>query len=388
LQQSIPLTGLQLDGQYVVKGYYVSDAKTTFLKKLGKKFDTSIYRQYGEYQLYNPDLDYYLFGMTVADKPKFSNSQVSAATYSSSVPLYQQVILVDDYLNEMKQTINYMYTTPDDTPTSPDTLLIYSTGSVFTLRSEYVGDVVVTLNGLTLSKNLDYTLSGVILTILGPVTYGDVITIIYTRSSTNTIIADSVELNTPIVSGTTDNQGYNKYYYNTTTSKYEVYTNNEPLDFTNILVVLNGITLLKDIDYYQSTTNKNRIILTGVLMMGDIVTIIYYPKANIIDGITETNNYINWYITTPPQDTNGQFSLEYSTNSNFSPYTVNSLVDYTVGTTNYTSILTLTGTVGTNLYYRVKNTKNAVSICGDPITSSAYSETVKVVIQSNAINSY
>jgi len=153
-------------------------------------------------------------------------------------------------------------------------------------------------------------------------------------------------------------------------------------------MILNGITLAYDIDYYQSTSNKKRIILEGIIMVGDIINIIYYPVTNVVNGITNNNNYINWYITTPPEKSNGVFSLEYSNLSSFSTYTVNSTVPYVPSVTDYTSILSLTGSVGTNWYYRVKNVKNYESICGDIISSTGYSETVKVQIQSNAINSY
>ena len=103
---------------------------------------------------------------------------------------------------------------------------------------------------------------------------------------------------------------------------------------------------------------------------------------------SKNNNFINWYIPTSPQTSNGEFSLEYSNSSSFSTYTVNSVVPYERAVTNYTSVLSLTGSAGTNWYYRVKNVKNYQSICGDIISSTAYSETVRVQIQSNAINSY
>jgi hypothetical protein len=128
--------------------------------------------------------------------------------------------------------------------------------------------------------------------------------------------------------------------------------------------------------------------LNGTILPGDIVTIIYYPKATIINGVTEANTPIRWGIKTPPQDANGQFTLQSSTDPTFTTYTTNKVVPYEVGTTTYNSILTLTGNVGTNVYYRVKNEKNYVTMCGDKISTTAYSETVKTIIQTNSINSY
>lgn len=383
LQQLIPISGLQLDGQYVIKGYYEANVPTTFLKKLNKKIDTSIYRQNGEYQLYDKNLDYYFVATTKADTPQFLGLiSTSGDSFYESTPLYQQVIIVDD---EIYRTGG---TTPDDTPVDGTGGLYFRTGSTFSLQRGYIGDIVVTLNGLTLSKNVDYTLNDTILTMLGPITNGDVITIIYTSTLATTIITEPILLDSTIPSGTTNNQGSSKYYYNTTTGKYEIYITNEPVDNTNIILVLNGITLINNIDYYQSTSNKKRVILVGTLVVGDIITAIYYPKATVINGITQTSNNIPWFIQNGPSETNGKFTLEYSDNTNFSPYNTASIVPYQQYVTNYSAILTLTGDVGTKYYYRVKNEKNNITICGDVISSTAYSETVKVVIQSGAINSY
>lgn len=380
LQTAVPLSGLSLDGDYIIKGYYEANACTDFLSRLNKKIDTVIYNRNGTYQLYIPETDFYFVGITKADTPLFQQSQTNDLQFYDALPLYQQVIVVDD-------TIRYVQFV-DDNNYVQEPLLYSRTGATFTLTSEYLGDVFVTLNGLTLAKNIDYTLSGTQLTLSGSVVEGDIITIVYTRTSSQTIVSNGIQITNPIVSGTTNGQGSNKAYYNTTSGKYEIYTDNQILDGSRVIVILNGITLTYNIDFYLSTTDKKRIILNGNIMIGDIINIIYYPVASIINGITQNTNFINWYIPTPPQSSNGEFSLEYSNSSSFSTYTVNSVVPYQEAVTDYTTILSLTGSVGTNWYYRVKNVKNYQSICGDIISSTAYSETVRVQVQSNAINSY
>jgi hypothetical protein len=388
LQQSVPVTSLTFDNQYVVKGFYEFNALTDYSNRLGKKIDTSIYAQYGDYQLYNPNIDYYFVGITYAESPMFSNTALTSLTYSNDVTLQQQVIYVDDYLEYLTRHTTSP-STPDYGPDNATGSTYYRTGSIFVLQNTYRGDIFVTLNGLTLAKDMDYTLSGQTLTMLGPITNGDIITIVYTRDGNNTtLISESVEVNTSVPSGPTNGEGNNKYYYNTTTSKYEIYTNNEPVPTANVVLILNGITLLRDIDYYQSTSNKKRIILNGTIMIGDILTIIYYPSATIINGVTEANTPIRWNIKTPPQDSNGTFTLQYGTDPTFTTYSVNSTVPYVNGNTRYSTILSLTGSAGTNVFYRVKNEKNYVTICGDKITSTGYSETIRTIIQSNAINSY
>lgn len=367
INHTIPLSGLSLDGDFLIKGYYEADACTDFLKRLGKRIDTITYKQSSEYQLYDADLDYYFIGIKKADTPQFTQTQPQDLIYYDALALYQQVIIVDD---------------------SSETNPYDRTGSTFSLVTEYVGDVMVTVNGDVLAKDIDYTLSGTALTFSGTINNGDVITFIYTRSASQTLTTDSISLNATITSGATGGQGALRYYYNTTTGKYEVYMLNEPVDNSRFIVVLNGVMLSWGIDFYQSITDKKRIIFQGVLNVNDLVTMIYYPKASVINGISLTTNYIGWYIQNQPQSADGEFTLEYSNVSNFSALTVNSTVAYQPLVTNYGSYLTLTGSVGTSLYYRVKNKKNYVSICGDLIESVAYSEVIPVVIQSNAINSY
>jgi hypothetical protein len=108
----------------------------------------------------------------------------------------------------------------------------------------------------------------------------------------------------------------------------------------------------------------------------------------VIAGFTQASNPISWFIPTLPVKNMGYFSVEISQNSDFSTYSVNSTVNYETNVTNYSSVLTLSGSVGTQLYYRVRNVKNYVSICGDWVTSEAFSEVVPVQIVSNAMNTY
>jgi len=367
---TIPLSGLSLDGDYLVKGYFKSIVGTEFLGRLGKILDTSNYINGSSFQLYEPNLDYYFVATTKADAPIFTQSVISGTNVNTNLSLYQQVFLIDS-----------------NTP-NLSTDFYTRTGSTLTLSNTYVGDIMVTLNGLVLANGSDYTLNGQVLTFIGPIYLGDVVTIIYTRNSTQTLIGDTLFLNTTIVSGGTNGQGTNQYYFNTTTGKYEVYTTGTPIVNSNIIVILNGIVLVKNIDYYQSNTNSKRIILEGSLIVGDIVTIVYYPQANIVNGISSNVNQINWHIANQQNSANGAFTLQYSSGNTFSTFTISDTVPYQPYVTSYTGNLVLSGSAGTTWYYRVENKKEYPSICGDLIESIAYSEIIPVVIQSNIINSY
>lgn len=355
LSQSIPVSSLILDGDYLVKGYFQFSACTDFLGKLGRTLDTINFMAGSQYDIYNPNLDYYFIAFKAAETP-------TLVANSSNIPpagnLFQQVIL----------------------PNKGDTIINITGG--------YSGNFILTLNGLSLAPTYDYTYTGSVITLAAPAAEGDVITVTYTNTGAGTLASDSVYINTAIVSGTTNNEGSNQVYFNTTTQKYEVYTSVSPATNGSIIVILNGATLANNIDYYQSTSKPKRIILNGILTVGDIVTIVYFPVVAAVNGLTTNNPYVSWTVPNAPTLANGVFTLEVSTASTFSSLYYSNSQPYQAGLALYFDNFTASGTVGTELYYRVKNEKNYENLCGQITTDVAYSEIIPVVIQSNAINSY
>ena len=355
VSQSVPISGLSLDGQYLVKGYYNFDVCTEYLNKLGKKIDTSSFIYGSDYGIYDNNLDFYFTAINIAEKPQI------LASISNTPPakqLFQQVIL----------------------PQGGQTNLI--------ITNEFSGFFILTLNGLVLAPNYDYTFTGNVITLSSPTVLGDIVTVSYTTDGGNTFVGDNININTPVVSGTTNNEGNNTSYFNTTTGKYEIYTTITPADGGSILVMINGITLANNIDYYQSTSNKKRIILEGDLLIGDIITIVYFPVSNVVNGIFINNPTISWLVNNAPQLVNGYFSLEVSTGSTFNTMYYSGSTDYIVDENIYSDSFIASGSVGTTLYYRVKNTKDYETVCGVKINTTAYSETIPITIQSNSINSY
>jgi hypothetical protein len=352
---SIPISALTLDGQYLVKGYYNFDVCTEFSNKLGKKIDTLNYRTGNEYGLYDGNLDFFFTAIKKAEKPTFlaNGSNVPPANQ-----LHQQVIL----------------------PKAGE----YNV----TITNEYSGFFVVTLNGLVLANNYDYTYTGNVITLSSATVDGDIITIAYTTSGGNTLAGDNINITAPIVSGTANNQGTNTSYYNTTNGKYEVYTSVNPVNGGSILVMLNGITLANGIDYYQSITNPKRIILEGNLIVGDMITIVYFPAISVVNGIQISRPAVTWLVASAPQLANGYFSLEVSTGTTFNTYYYSGYTPYVVNSFIYSDSFIASGQVGTTLYYRVKNYKEFETICGRGISSTTYSDTVSIIIQTNTINSY
>jgi hypothetical protein len=355
VSENVAVSKLGLDGEYLIKGYYQFSACTNFLNLLGKTVDTITYRSGKEYGLYDNDLDFYFIAFKAADKPKFV---LNGNNTPAENQLFQQVILAKD-----KQTN-------------------------FVISNSVAGYFAFTLNGLVLAPNLDYTFSGNVVTLVEPTVKGDVVTVIYTTSGGNNLIGDNILVSSPIISGVTDGQGTNDVYYNTTTNKYELYTSVEPASGGSILVMINGATLALNIDYYQSISNLKRIILEGDIIVGDIITIVYFPSVTTVNGISTPNPNVTWTIKTVPQLSNGVFTLEVSTTDSFLSIYESYSQPYIVGSTMYNSSFAASGTVGTQLYYRVKNEKTFVSLCGYSTSSINYSDIIPITIQTNSINSY
>lgn len=352
---NVPSSALTLDGEFIIKSSFVYSACTDFLFRLGKSVDTVQYLNGDQYGFYDNNLDYYFIAMREADTPIFTENTSNIGAVNK---LIQNVILP-----EVGQTI----------------VIIPST---------IVGDFVLTFNGIVLAPNLDYTFTGNTVTLFEEIVADDTITVTYTTAGGNNLVGDYINILTPIISGITDGQGSNEAYFNTTTGKYEVYTSVTPQTGNDIMIMLNGTTLANNIDYYQSISNPKRIILEGVIQVDDIVTIIYFPLISVVNGLNTNTPTISWLINNPPTQINGFFTLEVSYDNGFvSPY-YSGVTDYIIDNTIYSATFIATGTVGTNLFYRVKNTKNYTTICGDILTSNKYSETIPITIQTNSINSY
>lgn len=353
--QYVPSSGLTLDGEYIIKPYFSFGVCTDFLSKLNKTVDTSTFISGTEYGIYDKEFDYYFIAMKQAEIPLLTQNSSNIAQIGQ---LRQQVLI------------------PKDGQTS------------FNIQTGVDGGFIVTLNGLVLALGLDYSFSGNVVFLSGETFSDDIITVIYSSAGGYNLVSDNLNVTTPIVSGVTDAQGSNDVYYNTTTGKYEIYASITPQDGGSVIVMLNGATLANNIDYFQSISDPKRIILQGTLMVGDIITIVYFPRTGSAMGLNTSTPIVSWSISETPTAKNGYFALEVSTGDTFSSLYFSGTTDYQIGVSYYSLGFVASGTVGTTLYYRVRNEKNYTTICGDILNSTSYSEIIPVVIQSNSINSY
>jgi len=380
--ETIQLNRLNIDGEYIIKGYFVHDVCTDFANRLGYRNDTSLFKTGSEYGLYNSNKDFYMSISRHADTPEFdplgaNNTEISV--------LRQQVVI----------------------PTEGQ--------KYFIISSDIAGDFIVTVNGLVLSKGFDYSVglsSGIVtppppppapnippsgggggfvwtITMSAETKSTDIVSFIYTASDTggNGLKTDVIDV-TSITSGATDGEGNNSVYYNTTTSMYEVFLSLVPTDGDNILLMVNGATLANGIDYYKSITNPKRLILIGTILVGDIITIAYNQSADLVDSVGNATPTINWKIVNAPTLVNGKFILEFSSDNTMTTQISSAETSYVVATNTYSLNSAISGTVGTELYYRVTNIKDYVTITNDIIQTRGYSEIIPITIATNAINSY
>ncbi len=352
--QLIPSSGITIDGDYIIKGFYQFSACTNFMGLLGKGVDTINYIYGDEYNIYNKNLDYYFVAIKQAEVPTFVNNGSN-----------------EESVGVLKQTA--FFPEPNIQTFAPP---------------PNIGGFIMTLNGLVLSKDYDYSYSGDAVTLFGSTVEDDIISFIYTTGGGPNFVSDNIDINTNIVSGVTNGQGSNLVYYNTTTNKYEIYTSVLPSMLNNIILMLNGVTLANNIDFYQSSSNLKRLILEGDLAVGDIITIIYYPQNTTVNGLNSSTPLVTWFISELPQKNNGNFSLEVSTDNTFTNFYYSGYTNYDSTSNYYSDSFIASGNVGTTLYYRVKNEKKYETLCGNIVSSVVYSDVIPVIIQSNTVNTY
>ena len=360
---SIPVDNLLIDGDYLIKGYYEFNNPNEFALLRNVIIDTSEVKTGTKYGIYDEYNDFHFIAIQKPTKPiikrgKATNLAINALTVNSFELTKGQTIV--------------------------------------TLPSSN-GDYIISLNGLILAIEYDYILTGVTsndvdvtaIQLNDEAKDGDIMTIAFSNSSGgNNLKVDIYDIQSSIVSGTTDNQGSNKIYYNTTTNKYELYTTLTPLSSNDVAVTLNGALLANNIDYYQSSSNEKRIILEGQLLVGDIINVYYNTETEVQGDITITNPIVEWSISNIPNSTNGTFTLELATDEAFTNI-VNSVdTKHIEGVSDYSNAITLVGGYGTNLYYRIKNEKKYTSFTNDVILITEYSDIIPITVKTNTTNNY
>ena len=295
--------------------------------------------------------------------------------------------------------------------------------SEYYLSQDPVGDVCLSLNGVTLIKDIEYIADQRKISISVDKTIADSVNI----KITDEIVATYVKGNTleGFVSetnsvpsnvysgGTLQGITYDVFNYNTG-STYNFnnvwYENGSPEGFweyyteqpititddnlTNIIVLVNGVKLTPNQDYFRSTTNVYRIIFNQNinLTVGDIVNVYYITNllGQLSQSLSSPFKDIFWTVDPPPQTSNGIFEIQVTSSgdTSFLSATTVQTLTYQEGESNYQATIGPYTALNQKYLYRVKNTRTYISASGSSLTTTATSLTNKFDTNNPAIESY
>ncbi len=214
----MPINKIKPDNEYLIKVFYNFIPCTEILEIIGEFYDNRKL-QGNKYLLYDENKDYYICVLNKAEKPIIVNVNTDF-----------------DYKLGTFKVITVFPQNDGETEISLD------------ISSD---NVLVMLNGLTLARNYDYVLENNICYFNSPLKTSDVITVaeIINKNVSNYLKIDTIIVEN-IDNGPTTNEITNNVYFNTEKNKFEIYTNYPIDDNSDIIVVLNGLTLSNNIDYY------------------------------------------------------------------------------------------------------------------------------------------
>ena len=338
-----------VDGEYLVKGSYIFSACTQYLGLLGVYIDTRLPLIGDNFGIYDVNFDNYFALINKAIKPIFK------ITPSDGRELGTLTVETTEITDETE----------------------------ITTINQWVGSPIVALNGLTLGEgdDEDYTTLGNTIYFNAALKAEDIVTVAYiSNGNANGLLSESFIVTDPITSGATDGEGLNVYYYNTDTNKYEIYMLAEPIEFNDIIVTINGVTLGITVDYQQSTINPRRIILNGDIYDDDIITITYNSYGSIVGTIYVDNFDVFWSIAPAPSNANGLFTALVSDDNSFSGGTIvySATTPYIINETSYTVNVDLSGYSGTTAFYKIVNQKDYTLITGDIISTTTDSDIIPI----------
>lgn len=346
------------EGEFLIKGLYKWKNFTYFSNLIGLEFYESVNGGDYPYYLYNSDRDYYFIYLEKALKPVLYSNVVS----TNSLPLN---IL----------TFNPSFNDQVDFP--------ISIGIETSITS-----IIVTVNGIVLSTS-EYIISSSTLSITsGSLQTTDLINVIYSnQGNTPPIQTESYQITS--INNTTYPTFGEKIIYNTDTNNYEYWLDyecsNQPI------ISVNGQILTNNIDFYVSLSNKKRIILEIIPVIGDIVTVFYNSIMNNGNNIISNTFTVDWTINKAPTNDLGYFITELTnySDSSFTTPIFTGVTFYNKNQNIYNIDLTFTGgTYGDKYLLRVTNFKNYYTILGELLQTSNISEVIPLTITTNALNNY
>lgn len=309
--------------------------------------------QYGNY---NKDSDYYFVSVKSPETPQLSNNQ-----------------------NITTQPLGTLFTeqlTPD-------------TGGTFMLSYQPDKDIILSLNGSVLVKNIEYSgyttlpqaLNDITFQLLVPynTTYDTLTASYVVNSAKNSLLLEQNYINYTIPTGTS-RTNVGRLYYDNTTGYYSYNTDlNLSVNANNIYVTYNGNTLVPFSDF--DFTQPNKIVFNNIVSLsGDTINVAYAnPSGSIISMNTPTQS-IEWNVNSViPANETGLFILEFSNDASFSTIISSGSTPYVQGQSIYSITVDLTTAPWNTLSYnssyfgRIVSTRYFTTVDNKQIPVTSYS---------------
>ena len=285
--------------------------------------------------------------------------------------------------------------------------------SAFYLSEDPIGDVTLSVNGVVLKNNTEFTQDKREIIIQVIVKGGstidiettDVLVVAYVKGNgVRGLITegDTVPSTGVVTGGTipyTNNTLYNKFNYNTGQTTYEYYTN-QPLssskqsDLGNLIVLVNGVRQKPNFDFYRSTTNNRLIIFNPniSLIAGDAVNLFYITNLQGENNRSLGSQYrtITWTVSPTPSTPQGYFDVQVTNSADTSFISASSYntASYVSGKGEYNTRIGPFNTLNQKYLYRVVNNRSYIGVSGSTFTTTAASLTNKFDTDNPSLLSY
>lgn len=383
----IPKTNLESDSEYLIKGYFESILPVLTANTLNFNNNLDNYGIFNKFlypinkNAYNYYFDYTkysgLTGYTISTYDNFVTSNTPYNIYDQETDWY--FVSVG---NPQKPTLLGLDDNNTTEPTCPFYIyesLSFNTNDEIILTYKPTGDIQLILNGLSLSKDVEFTKVNNLPSFLQDRVYKLVtpysatpytLTASYLGLGTSYGITSDTYSVSFIPSGSTQVLPY-KVLYNTDINKYQFILDNQVSGQTNnVQFSINGSNLVPNLDYNLSVIDSKTITINDyILNTGDTITAYYVTSYTppISTYIIPSNPFtFDWSLDNPINNQTGYFNLEFSTqfDTNFSSgLTISDNVDFVNNQQNFSQTIDFTvlpfNTLISNGIYnvRVKATK-------------------------------
>ena len=396
---------LSCDSEYIIKPYFIfktcAESGTTFSAEspynmydlfLLSGYTTESYKPLdGPTKLYRNSTRYFDYNYFILDTGSSITTLVDRTQYT---PKFGNYNYLDDYyfvsLCDAETPILNFPTGNETQGLIVERITVDSTDFArFGLQSEPIGDVIVSVNGVTIQKGLEYDIDTTVPFLLQKRSFrlyqrlttehNDILTVSYYKNPLN---------NQKLVKEIFQFSGSPNITLNG--SNYQIAISYSRISNSDIILYWNGL-LLNQNDYYVSVYNQNIIVLDSLLNIrdGDVFSIAYLTSSvgSQVINATGPSYTINWSVSTfISSNITGKFIHQFYDiiNTGLTGTTEYSMeTPYLYNTYTFSQLfswLDTTLTPGSTYFYRISSEKYFTTINNINLSSTAYSQTIKIKI--------